>query len=360
MNLTYLALIAVAGLVFGSFAGCCIYRLPREISLWKPARSFCPRCGAQVHALHNVPVIGWLLLRGRCAKCGGAISIQYLLVELLTPVLFIAIALRIDWPMVIAYLGLALVLVIATFIDLEFLLIPDEITIAAMVLGLVFSLFLPALQHASSWLTSLGFSLAGGFVGGGILYLVSEGGKLVFGRYKILPANPIRFSLENSATENPQILLDGEPFDWATHFLRSRDKILIQATDVTINGEKYHDLDLRFYHDRLKTVRHDLPLGEIRELFGRTSRAEFPREAMGLGDVKLIAAIGTFLGWKGVLFTIPIAAFLGCGFGVVAILLHRKTLSIRVPFGPFLSAGAILWILCGPELLGLYGRLIGV
>jgi leader peptidase (prepilin peptidase)/N-methyltransferase len=81
---------------------------------------------------------------------------------------------------------------------------------------------------------------------------------------------------------------------------------------------------------------------------------------MGLGDVKLIAAIGTFVGWQGVLFTIPIAAFLGCLFGVVAILLRHKNLSVRVPFGPFLSAGAVLWILCGPELVGLYERIIGL
>jgi leader peptidase (prepilin peptidase)/N-methyltransferase len=360
MNPFYLASVAVAGLVLGSFAGCCIYRLPREISLMKPARSFCPRCGSRLKAIHNLPVVSWLTLRGRCAQCGAPISVRYLLVELLTPALFIAIALRINWPTVIADLCLALVLVIATFIDLEFLLIPDQVSIPAIVLGLVFSFCVPALHHVSSGLASAGLSLAGCFVGGSILYLVSEGGKLLFGRYKIIPAASIRFSLENSSTENPRILLDGEPYDWATHFLRSGDKILVRATEVTINGETCHDLDLHFYHDRLKTVRHDLPLTEIRELFGRTDRAEFPREAMGLGDVKLIAAIGTFVGWQGVLFTIPIAAFLGCAFGAVAILLHHKSLSVRVPFGPFLSAGAVLWVFCGPELVDVYKRIMGL
>ena len=360
MSLAYYACIAVAGLILGSFAGCCVYRLPREISLRKPARSFCPRCGAQLRAIDNIPVISWLVLRGRCAQCGGPISIQYLLVELLTPALFVAFSIRVGWPVVVADLALALVLVIATFVDLEFLLIPDEITFVGIGLGLIFSFCLPSLHGASSGLTSVGLSLAGCLVGGSILYLVSEGGKLLFGRYKILPPTPIRFSLENSTTENPRILLDGEPFDWATHFFRSRDKILVRATEVTINGEKCQNLDLRFFHDRLKTVRHDLPLEEIRELFGRTNRAEFPREAMGLGDVKLVAAIGTFVGWQGVLFTIPIAAFLGCGFGIIAILLRHKSLSVRVPFGPFLSAGAVLWVLCGPELVGVYERMIGL
>ncbi len=287
---------------------------------------------------------------------------RYLLVELLTPALFVAFALRISWPTVIADFGLALLLVIATFVDLEFLLIPDERSpIQGLSWGWFSAFFLPSLPNqTSSGLESTGLSLAGCLAGASILYLVSEGGKLIFGRYKILPPHPIRFSLENSSTDNPRILLDGEPFDWATHFLRSRDKILVRASEVTINGEKYQNLDLRFFHDRLKTARHDLELAEIRDLYGRTNRAEFPREAMGLGDVKLIAAIGTFVGWQGVLFTIPIAAFLGCGFGAVAMLMRQKSLSVRVPFGPFLSAGAVLWILCGPELVGVYERIIGL
>jgi leader peptidase (prepilin peptidase) / N-methyltransferase len=358
--LAYLMCTTLAGLVLGSFAGCCIYRLPRGISLWNPARSFCPRCGTTLKASENIPVLSWLVLRGRCGHCQGPISIRYLLVELLTPALFVAFALRISWPAVIADFALALLLVIATFVDLEFLLIPDELTYSGVALGLVLSFFLPSLHQTSSGLLSTGLSLAGCLAGASILYLVSEGGKLMFGRYKILPPHPIRFSLENSSTDNPRILLDGEPFDWETHFLRSRDKILVRATEVTINGEKYQNLDLRFFHDRLKTIRHDLELAEIRDLYGRTNRAEFPREAMGLGDVKLIAAIGTFVGWQGILFTIPIAAFLGCLFGAVAMLMRQKSLSVRVPFGPFLSAGAILWILCGPELVGLYERIIGL
>jgi leader peptidase (prepilin peptidase) / N-methyltransferase len=360
MSLAYYACFALAGLILGSFAGCCIYRLPREISLWKPARSFCPQCGVQLRAVDNIPVISWIILGGRCAQCGGPIPIRYLIVELLTPALFLAAAMRIGWPVVLADLALVLVLVIATFADLEFLLIPDEITFFGMGFGLILSFFVPSLHHVSSGLVSIGLSLAGGLTGASILYLVSEGGKLLFGRYKILPPTPIRFSLEDSSTENPRILLDGEPYDWATHFFRSRDQILVRATEVTINGEKCQNIDLRFFYDRLKTGRHDLPLTEIRELFGRSNRAEFPREAMGLGDVKLIAAIGTFVGWQGVLFTIPVAAFLGCAFGLTAILLRHKSLSVRVPFGPFLSAGAVLWVLCGPELVGVYERMVGL
>src|ERR1700751_445554 len=227
MSLAYLASIALAGLILGSFAGCCVYRLPREISLWKPTRSFCPRCGAQLRAIDNIPVISWLVLRGRCGQCGGPISIQYLLVELLTPALFVAFSIRVGWPVVIADLALALVLVIATFVDLEFLLFSDEIIFFGIGLGLILSFCLPSLHAVSSGLTSVGLSLAGCLVGGSILYLVSEGGKLLFGRYKILPPAPVRFSLENSSTENTRILLDGEPFAWASNFFLSGQNIPI-------------------------------------------------------------------------------------------------------------------------------------
>src|SRR5580700_6976414 len=137
MSLAYLACVALAGLVLGSFAGCCIYRLPREISLWKPARSFCPQCGTQLRAVDNIPVVSWLVSRGRCSRCGRPISIQYLLVEFFTPALFVAFALRINWPTVIADIVLALVLLVATFVDLEFLLIPDEITFFGIGAGLL-------------------------------------------------------------------------------------------------------------------------------------------------------------------------------------------------------------------------------
>src|SRR5246127_5286372 len=212
MSFAYYMCITLAGLVLGSFAGCCIYRLPREISLWKPARSFCPQCETQLRAIDNIPIISWLLLRGRCAHCGRPISVQYLIVELLTPALFVAFSIRVGWPVVIADLALVLVLVIATFADLEFLLIPDEITFFGIGLGLIFRFCLPSLHGVSSGFTSVGLSLAGCLVGGSILYLVSEGGKLLFGRYKILPPAPVRFSLENSATEIPGFLLKGKPF----------------------------------------------------------------------------------------------------------------------------------------------------
>ena len=131
------ALALVAGLAIGSFLNVVIHRLPRGESIVKP-RSRCPGCGTQIRSVDNVPVLSWLLLRGRCRTCGEPISARYPLVEALTGLLFAAVVLaegadRDTW------LGLALVtaLVPIAFIDLDHRIIPNRIVAPAAVVGLV-------------------------------------------------------------------------------------------------------------------------------------------------------------------------------------------------------------------------------
>jgi leader peptidase (prepilin peptidase) / N-methyltransferase len=136
------AIAAVAGLLVGSFLNVVIHRLPQRESLLKP-RSRCPGCGTQIRAYDNIPVVSWLLLRGRCRDCGQPISPRYPLVELLTGTLFAAVAIAADGALDVA-LGLLLVtaLVPITLIDIEYRIIPNRITapaaIAAVVAILVF------------------------------------------------------------------------------------------------------------------------------------------------------------------------------------------------------------------------------
>ena len=358
MNRFFLSAAFVFGAIVGSFLNVCIYRIPRNMSLAKPARSFCPHCGHSVPAIHNIPLFSWLFLRGRCGNCKERISWRYPLVELLTAVLFTGAASNIAFPSLLPVLVLLSLLVVITFIDFEFFLIPDVLSKGGLAAGLVFSLLIPQLHHTSSVTTAIGRSLAGALSGALILYLVTEVGKLVFGRYKVSLSDSTRFSFEVAADGEPRILIDGEPFTWNEHFFRKSDKILLRADEVVLNGNHFKDLDLRFYVDRIVTARETIPLAEVVQLHGRTRYGEFPREAMGLGDVKLIAAIGAFVGWQGVLFTIPAASVIGAAIGLTTLALGKREWSSKIPFGPYLAGGAILWLFRGTQLISWYRGLL--
>jgi len=143
------AVAGVFGLVVGSFLNVVVHRVPRSESVVHPA-SHCPACSAPVRPRHNVPVLGWLLLRGRCADCREPISVRYPLVELGTGVLFAAVAARFGLsPELPAYLYLAAVSVALALIDLDVLRLPDRIVLPSYVVAAV--LLLAAAVAAGSW-----------------------------------------------------------------------------------------------------------------------------------------------------------------------------------------------------------------
>ena len=131
------AIAALFGALLGSFLNVVIHRLPRGESLARPA-SRCPHCEAPIKPWDNIPILSWLLLRGRCRNCGARISPRYPLVEALTAVLFALVVLRLGADEDV-WLGLAFVLVLVpvTFIDLDLRLIPNKITLPGAVVALV-------------------------------------------------------------------------------------------------------------------------------------------------------------------------------------------------------------------------------
>ena len=149
------------GACVGSFLNVVIYRLSREdLLVAKPRCSFCPGCKRQIPAFENVPIVSWLLLGGRCRGCKAEIPIRYLVVEIATAVLFAglgwtftrhAFGAPADWIALVASLALAASCVAVTFIDIDWKIIPDEITWPGMVLGVVASVAAPPLQ-APGWL----------------------------------------------------------------------------------------------------------------------------------------------------------------------------------------------------------------
>lgn len=157
--------VALLGCAIGSFLNVCIYRLPRDLSVVSPPSS-CPACGARIRWYHNVPVLSWLALGGRCAACRAPISIRYPLVEALTGAVFLVhvLVLGLD-PILPVRLAFAAAMVVLFAIDLEHQILPDVITLPGIALGFIASWWLPP-----GWLNSL----AGILVGGGLPWALAE------------------------------------------------------------------------------------------------------------------------------------------------------------------------------------------
>jgi leader peptidase (prepilin peptidase)/N-methyltransferase len=249
----------IFGLVIGSFLNVCIHRLPSSQSIVHP-RSRCPQCGRLIRAYDNIPVLSYLLLRGRCRDCGGRIPFRYPLVELLSGA-FAAMAVArfgLGWQALLMYALIAAFLVI-TFIDLDHRIIPDVITLPGIIIGLAASFVALVVKvNPPGWI-SPAESFIGILAGGGSLFLVAWGYQLIT-----------------------------------------------------------------------------------------------KREGMGGGDIKLLAMIGAFIGWKGVLFTIFIASLTGTLAGMALIFRRGGDMKLAVPFGPFLAVGAIAYLFLGPELMAWY------
>ena len=178
----------VVGAVIGSFLNVCVYRLPLGLSVNEPKRSFCPHCKAQIKWYQNIPIMSWLALRGRCANCHQPIAVRYPLVELLTAVLFFMVweRFRQEWILVLPFWIFVSLMIVATFIDFDWFIIPDEITIGGTVAGGLLSAAIPQLMGEESHALGLLWSLIGAAAGYVTLRAVVEGGKLAFGRKRIV------------------------------------------------------------------------------------------------------------------------------------------------------------------------------
>jgi leader peptidase (prepilin peptidase)/N-methyltransferase len=139
------ALVAIiAGLLIGSFLNVCIYRLPRDLSVVRPRRSFCPACEHQIAWYDNIPILSYLFLRGRCRHCRARISLRYPIVELLTAALFFVIVSTLGLTAVAVKLCAVVALLVGlTFSDLEERILPDEFTLGGTALGLALAWFIP-------------------------------------------------------------------------------------------------------------------------------------------------------------------------------------------------------------------------
>lgn len=243
------------GAVFGSFLNVCIYRLPAGLSVARPA-SRCPSCGHLIAFYDNIPILGYIILRGRCRSCAAPFSAQYPLVEAVAGLFAVALYAVFGFtPELFVYFAFIAALIVVTFIDLEHRLIPDVISLPGIPIGVIASFFL-----ASPGVVN---SIIGAIVGGGFLFGVS-----------------------------------------AVYYLATK------------------------------------------------------RDGMGGGDVKLLAMIGAFLGWKAVIVTILFGSFVGALTGGAFMIAAGKNGRYAIPFGPFLAAGALVYLFIGEHLISWYIRLV--
>lgn len=329
------------GCMVGSFLNVCIHRMPLEQSVIRPP-SHCPHCKYSIPWFLNIPLVTWLYLRGKCANCGNPISIRYFLVELLTGITF-AIAWVIFGP---RSAGLALVyclilagFIVATFIDIEHIIIPDEITIGGIAAGFVLSAAVPALHHTANRGHSLQASFWGIVVGGGLVYLILRGGKLAFGKEKLELAPDSKVIFNETALVFPD-----KEIPYAEIFYRKSDCIQLFAKTIELADRCYFKALITLNPTELKIGEEKFNPEEVPHMEVVTDEVILPREAMGFGDVKFMAAIGAFLGWQAAIFALMVSAVLGTLVSLGAIAIRRAEWSSRIPYGPYIAAAAVIYM----------------
>ncbi len=267
----------IIGAAVGSFLNVVIHRVPREESIVFP-NSACPKCGKAINSFDNIPVLSWLILRGKCRNCKSPISPRYPAVELLNALLFILVFWQIGFnPFLPVALIFVTTIVALIFIDAEHMILPNVINFPllffALLVRIIFPIFFSAEYFSDLriyplnqfgglpvWAISLIGAILGGLVGGGSLWLVGKIWKL----------------------------------------LRNVD-------------------------------------------------------AMGLGDVKMMFAVGALLGWRLVFLSIFIGAFTGAIAGIFVIFgQKKKDFQAQIPFGIFLGIGSIVALLFGERLINWY------
>jgi leader peptidase (prepilin peptidase)/N-methyltransferase len=179
----FACLVAILGAIVGSFLNVCIYRIPAERSVISPG-SAC-ECGSPIPFYRNIPVLSWILLKGKASCCGLPFSLRYPAIELLTAVLFFW-AWSIHSPTV-AILGMLYIsfLICSTFIDLDHMIIPDRFSIGGMVIGVLLSICCPALHGIEglpiiSNIQSGITAMIGALVGAGLVYWIAVLGEVIF------------------------------------------------------------------------------------------------------------------------------------------------------------------------------------
>ncbi|NTV29238.1 MAG: prepilin peptidase [Candidatus Omnitrophica bacterium] len=306
----------LSGAIIGSFLNVCIVRWPQEKSVVSPS-SHCPQCKKPILWYDNIPLLSYILLSGKCRHCGAKFSFRYFLVEALTGCIFLFFyrAFGLNW-LLVPYLLMVSCFIVATFVDLEHRIIPDEVSVGGMFAGFICSAIFPALHSSSvvrAELLVVGYAVVG-------LVLVALSAQLLYFRLQ-------KIKLERGEKSFLLICLG---------------LILLQlaALFVPENWSAVYPNSLAL----AASIQGALLGGALIYCMGLAGEMIFKKEAMGGGDVKLLAMIGAFLGWKLAVLTFFIAPFFGAIVGVVE---KIRTKESAIAYGPYLVLGALISLFWG-------------
>jgi len=297
------------------------------------------------------------VLRGRCANCGAKISFRYFAVELVTALIFLAIWEGFSSQVAIAYWVFVSFLIIGTFIDFEHFIIPDRVTIGGVIAGVAFSVAVPALMGTNSRIAAGLRALLAAALGYVILLIVLEAGKIAFGRKRIRFDAPTPFTWTKRG-DDADFVVGAEESLWSDYFAREKDRLLLTCDEVRIDHHAYGNVTLDFRYDRITAEGHVMMLDDVTQISGVARELVIPREAMGRGDLKFLAAIGAFLGWRAVLFSLFAGSLLGSVVGLITLVVGKPVWSAKLPFGPYLAFGALTWMFFGEIFLRWYTTLL--
>ena len=331
----------VFGTMVGSFLNVVIHRLPRNESIVSPP-SHCPHCQYSIPWYLNVPLFTWLFLRGKCRNCQAPISVRYFLVELLTGGLFLAAWLKYGGVSPLLALSVCLFLAIllaSSFIDIEHFIIPDELTIGGIVVGLLTSLAVPQLQHTYDRAAAMRTSFFGMLIGAGVIYLILRIGKLAFGRqnFQIPEGGLVHFN-------ETSLSLPDQEIPYEDIFYRDGDVIRFHAKTLELPEMCHWNVDVEMSAKELKVGETTYDPATVGMMVVNTESIAVPREAMGFGDVKFMAAIGAFVGGPASVICLMLGSVVGAIISVGALMLRSKEVQGKVPFGPYLALGAVVWM----------------
>lgn len=345
---------ALFGACVGSFLNVVIYRMPRGMSVNEPRRSFCPQCKAPIPWYLNLPVVSYLLLRGRTACCGRHYTARYCVVELVCAMLFAAIAWYFCTDDLVTQVLLcvwAAVMLACFCIDWEQMVVLPSLVLIATAAGIGVALLSPWFSgEGTEPLQGLMSSLSGAFGGFLLFRLVALAGKFFFGRRQASFESPREWVLHQADDgEDVELLIGSERLLWSDLFMECSNRFTLttgtESSHATGAGELVFTVDSLTLPDGTK-----LSLESHAELRGTCCGYAASKAAMGSGDAWLALAIGALCGWQGVVFALVGGSFIG----IAAALVARIGRGTPMPFGPALISAAFIWLFYGTELVAAY------